>query len=801
MDALPIDPLLDRIAAAASAGAVVVEAPTGAGKTTRIPPHLQSQGQIWVIEPRRVAARAAARRMASERGWTLGQEVGWHVRFDKRCTDRSKIVVMTGGILLRRLVADPFLDGVGAVVFDEVHERALDLDLGLALVRELREERGDLGLIAMSATLDGERLAAWLGAPRITSEGRAFPVELRYRNRPDDRRIEDQVADGVRELFGDIDGDLLAFLPGVREIHRTAERLADLPADVVPLYGDLPPDKQDAALGVGPRRRIVLATNVAESSVTVPGVRGVVDSGLVRRPFFDPSTGFDRLSTVRISRASADQRAGRAGRTAPGVALRLWTERAHRDLAPFDPPEIRRSSLAGPVLQLLDQGIDPRSFGWFEPPRPEALDEALTLLADLGAVDGIRLTRVGRELLRIPLHPRLARLVHAAGELGQGEMGAMAAAWLSERDPLGPWSPGATSSSDLLDRVEALAKGRGHPAGRRNLMRVAGQLARSAPRAREQLGSVEGLGRAVLAAWPDRVALRREPGSPRARMVGGEGVALGPESAVRDADLFVAIDLGHRRDGDRRVRVASAVERDWLELVSDQQLEWDAEREAVRAFDVVRYRDLVLESHPTRPDRERASEVLAAAALEALDRVQPDTERWISIRDRILSLHHWFPDEWPDLDAAFYTQIAGRLCEGRKSFAQLRKADWIGPVRDHLGWKLWSELDQLAPERVEVPSGSNIRLRYTPGDPPVLAVRMQELFGARETPTVGRGRVRVRLELLAPNHRPQQITDDLAGFWERTWPEVRKQLRGRYPKHPWPEDPLSAQPTRRTKRK
>lgn len=804
MEPLPIDPLLDDIVAAARRGAVVVEAPTGAGKTTRIAPRLVGRGQVLLVEPRRVAARAAARRIAFEQGWRLGERVGWHVRFDRNCRDDSELVSLTGGLLLQRLQADPFLDGVAAVVFDEVHERAMELDVGLALVAELRAARPELTVVAMSATLDGQALATWLGAERITSEGRSYPVEIRYRPRPDDRPIEERVAEGVRELLREVSGDILAFLPGVREIHRTSDFLTNLGVRVVPLYGDLPPERQDEALASGPERRVVLATNVAESSVTVPGVRAVVDSGVVRRPRFDPATGFDRLELGPISRASADQRAGRAGRVAPGVCLRLWTERAHRELAAYETPEIRRASLAGTVLQLRDAGIDPRTFRWFEAPLPEALDEADRLLGELGAVDGSGLTAVGRALVRLPVHPRLGRLLVEAARNGQAEIGALAAAFLSERDALGSWRSTASSGSDLLDRALALHGGAGHPAGRANVLRVSKQLAGLVSR---EVGAVarrdpeEALARAVLAAWPDRVALRREPGGARAQLVGGEGVALHPDSAVREPELFVAIDVGRREGADRIVRLASEVERAWLPLTSGEELWFDPVAEAVRARAVVRYRDLVLEQHPRATDPVGAAELLVAHARTALERVQPTEGPWLSARDRLRCLHDWLPADWPDVDADLLAELLPSVAVGCRSFAELRAADWVAALRDHLGWSRWSALDRLAPERLVVPSGRAIPVRYEPGGPPVLAVRIQELFGSTRTPTVADGAVRVRLELLAPNQRPQQITDDLAGFWARTWPEVRKELRGRYPKHAWPEDPVTAAPEARPKRR
>lgn len=837
MTPLPIDAVLAEVLAAARGGTFVLVAPPGAGKTTRVPPALLDvvQGEVVVLEPRRVAARAAARRMAEERGEPLGRTVGYQVRFDRVDSPATRIRVVTEGVLLRRLQDDPLLQGVGAVLVDELHERSLDADLSLALLAEVREARPELVVGAMSATMDPGPIAAFLGAPVVESAGRAFPVEVSYLPYPDERPVEDVVADGVRRALAEGDGDVLAFLPGVREIRRTAERLPGI--DVVPLYGDLPPEAQDAALRPGSGRRVVLATNVAETSVTVPGVATVVDGGLVRRPSYDPGTGLDRLDTVRVSRASADQRAGRAGRTGPGRALRLWTERLHLALSASDPAEVRRVDLAGPVLQLLAWGSDPLGFRWLEAPPEEAIRAALRLLADLGAVEGRHPTPLGRALVALPLHPRLGRLVLEGARLGHPDDAALAAAILAERDMAGP---GAPSASDVLDRVDAVREGRGDPGLRRHVLRAADQIRRRAPRpgdahpfpvapsfvhpspipppasegprsARPSDGSRrsasaedadgatltrdEALLRAVLAAWPDRVARRRAPGSDRALMVGGKGVVLGG-SAVREPELFVCVDLD-AAGPEAKVRAASAVDRGWLSTEATEELAFDDAAGRVTARVVVRYRDLELAAHPTAPDPERAAALLADAAAARIDRAMPDDDGWRQLLARIACLAEWRPDH-----GAFDPRdLLPALCAGRRSLDDLRRADWTQAVREALGSARWRALEELAPERIAVPSGSRVRLAYEVGRPPVLAVRVQELFGLARTPTVAGGRVRVLLHLLAPNGRPQQVTDDLAGFWERTWPEVRKELRARYPRHAWPEDPLAARPESRPRRR
>ncbi len=808
MQPLPIDAVLPELSACvARAGTAVLTAPTGAGKTTRVPGALRREGVVVMVEPRRVAARAAARRMAHEAGTRLGADIGYHVRFDRVAGPHTRILVCTAGVLLRRLQADPFLEGVDTVIFDEVHERSVPSDLALALTAEVRRDaRPDLAVVAMSATLDDASLSTFLDdAPVVRSEGLSYPVTLDYLPRPDDRCIDVVVAAAVRSVLVDEPGDVLVFLPGVREIRRTAAHLSDLPVDVVPLYGDLPAAAQDRALSPGTRQRVVLATNVAEASVTVPGVTAVVDSGWVRQPHFDPSTELDGLRTQRISLASADQRAGRAGRTAPGRCLRLWTQREHAGLSAHDIPEIARVSVAGPLLQLHLWGhSDPHAFRWLQRPTPASLSHATSVLTDLGALADGHLTETGRAMAALPLHPRLARMVVEGARLGHAEVACTGAAILAERDPWSMERVERPSQSDLMDRVEWADIGRGPPGPLDRVRRIAWQLTglvgRPSQRPAPATRADEALGRAVLAGWPDRVARRRVAGGPRALLVGRRGVTLHRSSAVHQAELFVALDV-RPQTGDHDVHRASAVERGWLPVTTATEVAFDARAEQVRAQRVVRYRDLVLESHATRVEPSEAVDVLRRAAADELSRVVPTSDGWATLAARWGSVHHWQPEAVPALDDALLQQLLPAVCQGCRSFAELRRADWISAARQHLGWTRWTRLQCLAPERLTVPSGSQITLQYTPGEPPVLAVRMQELFGASQTPTVAEGRVPVRLHLLAPNRRPQQITDDLAGFWERTWPEVRKELRARYPKHAWPEDPITASPLRGVKRR
>ncbi len=834
---LPIDEVLPELIAALRQGsAAVLIAPTGAGKTTRVPPALLAAGiagdrQIVMLEPRRIAARAAARRMAEEGGWTLGREVGYQVRFERRAGAETRILVVTEGILVQRLQADPFLENVGAVIFDELHERSLQTDLSLAMARRVqREVRPDLKLVAMSATLDPGPVAAFLGgAPTIESRGRLYPVDILYIDRPDDRPLPAQIAAGVRRVLAATPGDVLAFLPGVGEIQRSAEALAGLAAEqglaVLPLYGDLPAERQDAVLRPSSRRKVVLATNVAETSVTVDGVTAVVDSGAVRRLRFDPATGLDRLELGRISRASADQRAGRAGRQAPGVCLRLWPAWEQATLPERETPEIARVDLAGAALQLLAWGEpDLAAFDWFEPPDPSALDAATLLLRQLGAIDDRGVTTLGRTMARLPVHPRLSRLLIEGHRRGHAGEASLLAALLSERDPFprGPRGAGPrrASRSDLLDRLDSL-----EAFERRNAFE--GDLNAGAAlfvlRARDQLleltkrelgagpdgrkGDEDSLLRALLAAYPDRVARRREPRSPRGVMVGGRGVRLADDSAVLEAPLFLCVDLGAGTLSEALVRKASEVEPEWLtaELVRTTiDLELDESRERVAAWKRTRYVDLIISEVEIPPlDAAETARVLAAAAAERLDRALPlDDPEVAAFLARVRSLADWMPElDLPRFTRDEIRDLLPALAAGRKSFAELRRAPLLDVLHGTLSYPQLEALRREAPERLEVPSGSQIRIAYEPGKPPVLAARIQEMFGLAETPRVAAGRVPVLLHLLAPNGRPQQVTHDLRSFWENTYCQVRKELAGRYPRHAWPEDPWNAKPQRRPQRR
>lgn len=862
---LPIDDVLPALVdALRTHPAAVLRAPAGAGKTTRVPPALldaglATNGRIVMLAPRRIAARTAARRIAQERGAQVGGLVGYQVRFDERVSAATRIVAVTDGILLRRLQDDPFLEGIAAVLFDEFHERRLDSDLALGMVRRVQQTvRPDLKIVVMSATLAAEPIAAYLsGCPIVESVGRLFPVEIEYAPLADRRKLAQQAAAAVERILGRATGDLLVFLPGVGEIRGTARELEPLAKThdlaVMPLYGDLPPEEQDRVLAPCPQRKVVLATNVAETSITIEGITAVIDLGLARVMRFDPHVGLDRLELTPISKASADQRAGRAGRTQPGTCLRLWDETSHRHRPDFEQPEIARVDLSGPVLQLLAWGeTDVAAFPWFEPPPPAAIEHALDLLRRLGAIDDGVVTELGRVMVRLPVQPRLARLIVEGHRLGHPERVALVAALLSERDPFfrsdrsqpqgrgsGPTTAAHTSRSDVIDRLAAFEEyvqhgqkeshlGSINVGAAHSIQRVCEQLVRTLrqelgpiPACHGRVGRAEGestphgsqsrgthsssdetIMRALLAAYPDRLAKRRDAGSTKGLMVGGRGVRLDPRSTVLDSPLFLCVDVD-AGETDALVRQASAVERDWLpaeRLRTADELFFHPTQKQVVARRRVYFDDLLLDESPTSvPDSDEAARLLFDAARVQWDQVfAGDSAAEFVTRVRCLAA--WMPDlSLPALDRAQLDEVLRDLCRGRRSFAELRQAPWLAALQGRLDYRQLRTVDAEAPERIEVPSGNRIRLTYEEGRPPVLAVRIQEIFGLRQTPRVAGGRVKVLMHLLAPNMRPQQVTDDLESFWASTYAVVRKELRRRYPRHAWPDDPLTASPTRKTR--
>lgn len=755
---LPIDPFLPEIVATVRdrRAAIVVAAP-GAGKTTRVPPALAADGPLILLQPRRVAARSLARRIAAEQGLTLGEEVGWQVRFERRFSPRTRLLVATEGILTARLQADPLLEGFRTVVLDEFHERSLHADLALALTKQAARARDDLRVVVMSATLDASRVAAFLGgAPVIELPGRPHPVEVAYAAGRD-------VADAVRETAAREGGHVLVFLPGAPEIRRAQAALGDLAARglaVLPLHGSLSADEQDAALAASAKRKVILATNVAETSLTVEGVTDVVDAGLHKVLRYDSEKGLDRLEIERISRDSAEQRAGRAGRTGPGRALRLWDERLR--LRPHREPEIARVDLAGPALDVLAWGGDPLSFEWFEPPPGESLRAAMDLLGRLGAVRDGRLTPTGDALRRLPLHPRLARVLLAAGASDEA---ALACALLSERVTYRPALE--TTSCDLL----ALLSREGLPAGVSRAAREIAELARRQGAAASGADAETALRRALPAGFPDRVARRREPGSPRVLLASGTGAVLGPESGVRDGEFLVALDVAPGAAGEARIRMASRIEKDWLEP-THQEVAHRLEGGRVRAFERDVYGVLILAERPVSPDPAEAERLL----------VRDARERGFGPAGDAILRRLRFAGLAADVDALLRASLAGRT-----ELKTLDLASLLPPATRR-------DLDRLAPETLAMPSGRRVRLEYREDGAVVAAVKLQELFGVAETPRLGPRRDPVLLELLAPNGRPVQTTRDLRSFWERTYPEVRKELRGRYPKHKWPEDPRASAP-------
>lgn len=866
MQDLPIDPLLPEIAKASTRHRrLVLRAPPGAGKTTRVPAALLDAGlaggkNVLVLEPRRVAARAAAEFVAQERGGAVGGDVGYRVRFEHRGGSRTRLWFVTEGVFARHLTTDPFLDRVGVVVLDEFHERHLQQDVALAVVRELQESvRADLRLVVMSATLDTERLADALGdAAVLTSEGRSHPVHVEYEERPaPERGLATRVAAALHRLLsGELRdaGDVLVFLPGAGEIRRAAEAIEELAGrhdiEVVTLHGDQPLDAQRRALRPASRRRVVLSTNVAETALTVEGVTAVIDSGLARIARFDARHGINALRVAPISRAAADQRAGRAGRLAPGRCVRLWTRADHESRRPYETPEILRLDLTRSILELRGWGLKrPSTLAWLDPPPPGMLESAEALLVQLGAVDATTgdLTTTGRRMLELPVAPRIAAMLAEAERLERAHAGALMAALASERDICiegrtltrsdgGKWPAGP---SDLLLRVELFeqATRRGLDAAACGKLGLDLAAVRTVDRARRQLtsllapvdrparhpsggggmrahdpGDADTLLRCVLAGFPDRVARRRGPSSPRALMVGGRGLLLSEHSIVREAELFVALDVERvvdRGASEARVRLASVVQRQWLAerfpdaIRETTEVVFDAAQERVLERTRATFHDLVLsERAHADVDPMRAGHVLAAAARADPSRAACIGRAEQTFLTRVEFLSGALPElRLPTDRNALLADTVTALCAGRRSFAELRAADALGALRRSLDAAQLAALDREAPTEITLPSGRRAPVVYEPGKPPVVAARIQELFGLTRSPRLARGRVPVLVQVLAPSHRPVQITDDLESFWRTTYADVRKQLRGRYPKHDWPEDPLTAAPSSRPGRR
>ena len=839
MQPLPIDPLLPEVVAALRRSpALVLEAPPGAGKTTRVPPALLDAGlaggkDVVVLQPRRLAARLAAARVAFERGERLGETVGYQIRFDDVSGPKTKLRFLTEGLLTRKLVHEPQLPGVGAVVLDEFHERHLAGDLALALLRRLqRTTRPDLKLVVMSATLDAAPIAAWLDCPSLRSEGRLFDVRVDHLERDDDRFLEVQVAGAVKRLLQDgLDGDVLVFLPGAAEIRRAREALEDVAGrhglELHALHGDLPPQEQDRAVTPGKARKVILSTNVAETSVTIEGVAAVVDSGLARVAAHSPWSGMPTLKLQKISRASAVQRAGRAGRTRAGVCLRLYTKGDFEQRPATDAPEIRRLELAEAALALRAAGVrDVAGFPFFEAPPPSAVQAADALLSRLGAVapDGA-LSPMGERLLRFPVHPRQARLLTEAEDRGVAGEGALLAALVGERDvraeakaKLGPGSQaqarGTSGPSDLLELAERLevglrggARSAGLDAGAAQAVdKVRRQLERQVDKrraARPPAAEVEEAQlKAVLAGWPDRVAKRRRPKAPEVVLAQGGSATLDALSVVHEAELMVAVDAEERRGG-VVVRLASRIEPEWLlELDPDRVkdfsgLEWNREQQRVDQVTRLTWDALALEeTRRPAPPGEDVARLLAAEAVAAGAERFCDPEALAQLRARLEALRQAFPEaEVPAFDDAFVRGALESLCLGLRSFGELKDAGLVAALAAHLAPAQARLLAKEAPERLTLTGGRSAKVNWEPGKPPWLESRLQDFFGQAHPPRVLGGRVPLVLHLLAPNMRAVQVTTDLDGFWERHYPAIRKELMRKYPRHSWPENPRTAQPT------
>jgi ATP-dependent helicase HrpB len=813
---LPIDAALDDLAAAlAENNAAVLVAPPGAGKTTRVPLALLDEPwigtrKIIVLEPRRIAARASAERMAKTLGERVGDTVGYRVRFGSKVSRLTRIEVVTEGIFSRQILDDPELTGVAAVLFDEFHERSLDADLGLALARDAQTGlREDLRILVMSATLDGARVAKLLGdAPVIASEGRAYPVETRYIGRKLDAPLERQMADAIAMALRADPGSVLAFLPGAAEIRRTqnflSERIHDAGIEIVPLFGALDAAVQDRAIQPAPKgqRKVVLATSIAETSLTIEGVRIVVDSGVARVPRYEPDIGLTRLETVRASRAAVDQRRGRAGRTEPGICYRLWDEPQTASLAPYTQPEILSADLSSLVLDLAQWGIsDPATLAFLDAPPTPALNEARSLLRELGALDGDgRITAEGKSLRALALPPRLARMIVDSHRLGAGLQAAHIAAVLTERGLGG-------DSVDLDARLDQFRRDRSQRAtSARSLSeRWASQVATT--EGTSSSDDAPSTGVMLAFAFPDRVARNRGNGT--FVLANGRGAAVDQASALARAPYIAVAELtGTAASG--RILLAAPILQSDIELrfadgiENADEITFDRASMALRARRKRTLHALTLSESPLTlsPSAETArilADGLIAAGLDRLPWSKP-LQQW---RGRVMFLRKAEGEPWPDLsDNALAAQRGDWLVPAlfdKTSLKEFSAGDLSDALMALLPWELRARLEREAPTHFEAPTGTMLPIDYEAEQGPTIAVRLQELFGLTTHPSVAKGAVPLVLELLSPAHRPVQVTRDLPGFWRGSYAAVRSDLRGRYPRHPWPEDPASAMPTRRVK--
>jgi ATP-dependent helicase HrpB len=862
LNPLPIDAHLPEICrSVADHPITLIEAPPGSGKTTRVAPALMEQAwtqgkRIYLLQPRRLAAKSVGQRIAFEQGSRIGNRIGYQVRFDSQVTSQTQLIVATEGVLLRRLQDDPSIDDTAIVLLDEFHERSLDADLLLGMLRRVQAEiRSDLKIVIMSATIESDAIQARLAnlhsaaVPILRVASKNFPVEIRYRPPLNSRWPVDHMIATLQEVAPKHDGDILAFLPGAGDIRRCHDELSrsslGRDCEIVMLYGSMQLEDQSRVIesrssDSSAKRKIVLSTNIAETSLTIEGVRVVVDSGLARVMRFSPDVGLDRLSLESISQASATQRMGRAGRVAPGVCYRLWSEASDRARPAFLEPEIRRTDIVGAVLQLFAWGEgDSDDFPWLEPPRPDSMHQAKQLLKMLGAIEDGKISSIGKKMSKLPTQPRLARMILAGSERGCLDRVCLLAAMLSERDPFDRASTQGNSrtmatrsarrwDSDCLERLHAvesyLAKrftgspfGQLHHASVHSIAQSATQLKQqcqalnpvSNAQSRTTIGAKSAetsddalLLQSMVFGFPDRLAKRRGIGKNTGLMVGGKGVVLGPESGVTESELFLCIDV-EGSSGDAVVRQASRVEPDWLplDLLEEQdELFFHASQKQVVARRRTKWFDLVLNETPTSiRNGEECGQVLLEAALKHWDQAFPVGDEFVDgLVARVNCLREWLPSlDLPVLDELFFQEIAEDLCRTRRSLSELKSAPWKDWIQAKFTNEQWQLIEREAPAKLMVPSGSWIKIRYQLGKPPTMSVKIQELFSLRETPRVGLGRVAILLELLSPNMRPQQITSDLSSFWANGYPIVKKELKRRYPKHSWPDDPLTATPGRR----
>lgn len=832
MQSFPVDDILPELKAAVLAyPSVILQAPPGSGKTTHIPLKLLeviAPGErILMLEPRRIAAVSAARWMAKTLGEEIGRTLGYSIRFDSRVSKETRIEVVTEGILTRRLLADPGLEGVAMIIFDEFHERNLQADLALALCLDICHGlREDLKLLIMSATMDCGPIAALLGdAPVITSGGKAFPVETRYREAGRDKALDERIKGAVRMAVQETTGDLLVFLPGAGEIRRAAESLGTIiegqGISIHPLYGDLPFEEQERAIIPSRQRKIVLATNIAETSLTIEGVEVVIDGGLTRRLQHDPATGMNRLMTVTVSRASAEQRQGRAGRLGPGVCYRLYSRHAFQSMLPFAPPDMLVSDLSSLALDLAVWGVkEPRALAWLDPPPDAAWEAARRLLLDLGVLDQRgSVTPLGKAMAPLPLHPRLSRLLLRSADLGCLNLGADLAAILSERDIIRRSAsdamrhPIGTDISERLDILQQWREKKKPPEGAdpwalRAVDRISRQL-RSliTEKAGASLHKAHGLiPRLLLCAYPDRVAKRRDDGVGRFLLSRGRGVRVSGEGALGGSPFNIAahVDAGEHSEGVAYLAepIDEALIREELKsnIETRRRTEWDKREGRIVSILEERLGAICLSAKPLNPSDDEARALICEAIRSGSVLLNFSTEAR-QLQGRAALIRRAFPEEhWPDLSSERLLLAPDDWMQtslrGIRTRDQIARLDILPSLQAQLSWEQRRLLDERAPVSMVVPSGHRVALDYAAGDAPVLAVKLQEMFGLADTPTVAGGRIKVLLHLLSPARRPVQVTQDLKGFWNSGYILVKKDLKGRYPKHPWPDDPWNAVPTR-----